>query len=77
MNAEDHDTLLRIEENLGGLCKLLLDNGQPGLLTKHDNRLKSLENWRAFVKGALSLAYILLGFAVTLGSVALARALAK
>lgn len=66
------ERLTRIETRLGDLCKVLLDNGQPGTLTKHDNRITALEDWRSGVHGAMKLAAWVTGVVVTLTGVLLA-----
>lgn len=69
------ERLGRIEERLDSLCDVLLDNGQPGILTKHDTRLGHLEEWRSYTKGALGVVAFLSTIAIALGGVILAHIL--
>lgn len=63
----NEERLARIETRLDSLCKVLLDNGQPGTLTKHDTRISALEGWRSYVTGALVVISALLTAGVTIG----------
>lgn len=53
-----HERLATIEERLGNLCDVILDNGQPGALTRIHTRIDGVESaisdlngWRRWVHG--------------------------
>lgn len=73
MSTEER--LIKLETLLESLCKELLDNGQPGTLTKHDTRLQVLERWQSYMLGAIAVIGVVLAAAVTYGGVILAAAL--
>jgi hypothetical protein len=70
---ETPERLGRIEERLDSLCKVLLDNGQPGAIS----RISKLERWRSYITGALVVIVFLLTAAVTIGGVLLATVLKR
>jgi hypothetical protein len=57
-----------METSLELLCKDLLDNGQPGRLTKIDSRLSKLENWRSYITGALAVIGLIVGALVAVAA---------
>lgn len=79
-NREDlHVTVARIDATLTMLSRHLLGNGQPGAIQKLEDRqadliarTDSLENSRAWVKGAIALAIALF---TALGSTLVAHVL--
>lgn len=52
----------RIESMVEDMHDRLFGNGQPGLISVLDGRLKSLELFRSYVKGGFSLVTALLAF---------------
>lgn len=55
MNAEESKVLTQIETTVNDMHHRLFGNGQPGIITLQDNRLKELEADRNKVLGAVKL----------------------
>jgi hypothetical protein len=58
---EDHDRLVRLDENLHALTKMLIGNGQPGKCGVNEGRISKLEHWRSWVNGALAVITFVIG----------------
>lgn len=63
-----HERLATIEERVSNLCELLTDNGQPGALTRIDNRISAvsaqiddLNGWRRWVHGIALAVSVIVG----------------
>jgi hypothetical protein len=52
MSDEKLDEILK--ETIRIRTALWPDEGQPGILTQHEKRINSLENWRTWLAGAWS-----------------------
>lgn len=61
METSDHDLLIDIHRRLKDLDRHLFGNGQPGVISKMEKRLRALEVFRWIVVGALLCAMALLG----------------
>jgi len=62
MSDEKLDKIL--EKTIRIETALWPDEGQPSILTKHEERLKSLEGWRYWLAGAWSLLATIVGIKI-------------
>jgi hypothetical protein len=71
-NMECREMLIRLCQRYDSLERSLIGNGQPGEIVKLRNRIGSLEDFRAWVRGAFwaiggALTLILTGLGILLG----------